>query len=563
MIMLRIINYTKYLLLPLIWMSCNKDLDLTPKEQIADTLFWQTPADFELAANDFYFDLQSVPQYIDNTSDIAFGSYIGAGVIAANGTDTRAISAGNYLPTSTSPLWDSSYKRIRGANYLLQKASTSSLGAGIDRWVGEALFFRAYHYWNLVRTFGGVPLIEKVLEVNSPELYTPRSSQQQIIDFMIGDLDSAVNKLPMQSALTEGELGRVTQGTALALKARVALYQGTWAKYHGQGDAAKYLTMATDAADKVISSGEYSLYTNSGANSYKYLFIQQGDDSKEVILARRYYLNRIVHNWTRELWFNFMVPTKSIADAYLSKDGLPINKSPLFKGYNTLTSEFQDRDPRMAMTFIMPGSTIFFEGGIWKATYPGFTGTNATRTGYMLRKFLDETLDAATFRGQYDYKEFRYAEVLLILAEALYEKNGAITDQDLTRTINVLRSRVNMPPLTNGFVAANGLNMLQEIRRERTVELAFEGFRRDDLRRWKTAEAVMPQALKGVKFVGTEFQQRYPDLKIGTDIQVDGEGFIVAEPSTARRFIPRHYLDPLPLQQIQLSHGSLSQNTGW
>lgn len=563
MTMLRIISYAKYLLLPLIWMGCNKDLNLTPKDQIADTLFWQSPADFALAANDFYFDLQSVPQYIDNTSDIAYGGSIGSGIIAGVTDDARAISTGAYLAQSTSPLWDSSYKRIRGANYLLQKARSSGLGADIDRWVGEALFFRAYHYWNLVRTFGGVPLIDKVLEVNSPELYTPRSSQTAIIDFLINDLDSAVDKLPKQSGLTPDESGRVTHGAALALKARAALYMGTWAKYHGDGDAARYLAMAIDAAEKIISSAEYALYTGSGDNSYKYIFIQQGDDSREVILARRYYLNRIVQNWTRELWFNFMVPTKNMADMYLAKDGLPINRSPLFRGYSTLAGEFQDRDPRMAMTFIVPGSTIFFEGGIWKPTFPGFTGSNATRTGYMLRKFLDETLDAATFRGQYDFKEFRYAEALLILAEALFERYGRISDQDLARTVNVLRARVNMPALTNGFVAANGLNMLQEIRRERTVELAFEGFRRDDLRRWKTAETVMPQALRGVKFVGTEYQQRYPDLQVGTDIQVDGEGFIVTEPAASRRFQPRHYLDPVPLQQIQLSHGTLSQNTGW
>jgi len=126
------------------------------------------------------------------------------------------------------------------------------------------------------------------------------------------------------------------------------------------------------------------------------------------------------------------------------------------------------------MTFIVPGSTIFFEGGIQQPTFPGFTGTNATRTGYMIRKFLDETLEATQFQGQYDFKEFRYGEVLLILAEALYEKDGSISDADLDRTINVLRSRVNMPALTNAFVATNSLNMLDEIRRERTVELAFE-----------------------------------------------------------------------------------------
>src|SRR6476659_10128260 len=102
----------------------------------------------------------------------------------------------------------------------------------------------------------------------------------------------------------------------------------------------------------------------------------------------------------------------------------------------------------MRMTFIVPGSTIFAEGGVWQPTYPGFNGSNATRTGYMIRKFLDETIDATQFRGEYDFKEFRYAEVLLILAEALYEKNGSISDADLDRTINVLRSRVNMPALS-------------------------------------------------------------------------------------------------------------------
>ncbi|KAA2240754.1 RagB/SusD family nutrient uptake outer membrane protein [Chitinophaga agrisoli] len=564
--MLRLFNRYKYLLLPLLpflLAACNKKLDLTPKDQIADTLFWNTPEDFHLAANDFYYDLQAVPEYIDNTSDIAFGTSVGGGVISSTGADARAVSNGSYLATLTSPLWDSSYKRIRGTNYLLQKAQSSTLGTDIDRWVGEALFFRAYHYWNLVKTFGGVPKIETVLEVNSPELYTPRSSQAEIIDFILTDLDNAVDKVPPQSGLTGDELGRVTRGAVLALKARAALYMGTWAKYHGQGDANKYLDQAIDAADKAISSGEYALYNSRGADSYKYLFIQQGDDSKEVILALRYYTNRNWHNWTRELWFNATVPTKTMADMYLMTDGLPITQSALFQGYNTLTSEFQHRDPRMAMSFIMPGSNVFFEGGIMRPTFPGFTGTNATRTGYMQRKFLDETIDAATFRGQYDFKEFRYAEVLLVLAEALYEKNGTISDADLARTISQLRTRVNMPPLTNAFVTANGLNMLNEIRRERTVELAFEGFRRDDLRRWKTAETLMPMAVRGVKFQGTEYQQRYPDLKIGTDIQVDGNGFIIVEPASARSFLPKHYLDPVPLQQIQLSHATLDQNTGW
>jgi hypothetical protein len=540
-------------------MGCKKDLDLNPLDTISDASYWKTSGDFQLFANDFYNGLQGAHNYTENNSDIAFG----VGTDAATDADNRSKSNGSYLPKSSSPLWDNSYKYIRAANYLLQKAQESGLSTEIDRWVGEALFFRAYNYWNLVKSFGGVAKIDKVLDVTSPELYTAKSSQQEIIDFILADLENAISKLPLQSQLTGDETGRVTKGAAMALKARAALYMATWAKYHAEGDPANYFTEAISAAEALITSNEYELYTGMGANSYKYFFILQGDDSREVILAKRYYAPRVVHNWTRELWFNYMVPTKKMADLYLATDGLPITESPLFQGYGTLTSEFQNRDPRMSMTFIVPGSTIFFEGGLLQPTFPGFSGSNATRTGYMIRKFLDETVEATQFKGEYDFKEFRYAEVLLILAEALYEKNGSISDADLDRTINLLRGRVNMPDLTNAHVTTNSLDMLSEIRRERTVELAFEGFRRDDLRRWKLAETELPEAIKGVKFVGTEYQTRYPDLQPGVDIEVDAGGFIVAESAASRQFLPRHYLDPIPLQQIQLSKGSLMQNGGW
>ena len=542
-----------------------KDLNLGPKDQVSDASFWKNPDQFRLAANDFYFALRGPDQgggargtYVELNSDIATGSGSSA---------MSSVSNGSYLPAANSNLWDNAYSGIRSANFLLQKAEESGLGTEIDRWVGEALFFRAYNYWNLVKSYGGVPLIDKVLDVSSPEVYAARSTQQQIIDFMIADLDNAVAKLRKQSQLTPDELGRVTQGAALALKARAALYQGTWLRYHNEGSPTAMLTAAVNAANQLVASGEYQLYKGQGAQSYKYLFILQGDDSPEVILARRYWAGLATHNWTRELWFNYMIPTKKLADMYLATDGLPIASSPLFAGYDSLaTTEFQNRDPRMAMTFVVPGSDVFRETG-FGPVFPGFSGTNATRTGYMLRKFADETEEAAHFAGQYDFKEFRYGEVLLILAEALYERDGLISDGDLNRTINLLRDRAGMPSasnLTNGFVGTHGLDMLTEIRRERTVELAFEGFRRDDLRRWKTADAEMPQALRGVKFVGTEYQQKEDtSFHVGRDIQVDAGGFVIAEPASARQFLPKHYLDPIPLQQIQLSKGTLTQNPGW
>jgi len=556
------VTYTGALLM--LALGC-KGLDLGPKDQVSDASFWKTPDQFKLAANDFYFALRGPDQgggargtYVELNSDIAAGS---------GSSEMSSMSNGSYLPQANSDVWNNAYAGIRATNYLLAKATQSGLGSQIDRWVGEALFFRAYNYWNLVKAFGGVPLITKVLDVTSPEVYAARSTQQEVIDFIIADLDNAVPKLLKRSQLSAAEMGRVTQGAALALKARAALYQGTWVKYHAEGSPTVMIADAIAAAEQLIASNEYDLYRDHGTDSaYKFLFILQGDDSKEVILARRYYAGRATHNWTRELWFNYMIPTKKLADMYLCKDGLPITISPQFLGYDSLeTTEFQNRDPRMAMTFVVPGSAVHQENG-FNPVIPGFSGTNATRTGYMLRKFLDETDEAAHFAGQYDFKEFRYGEVLLILAEALFERDGTISDGDLNRTIGALRRRVGMPDssATNAFVNSNGLNMLTEIRRERTVELAFEGFRRDDLRRWKTAETEMPQALRGVKFVGTEYRQRDSTLVIGTDIQVDAGGFVVSEPAASRQFaVPKHYLNPIPLQQIQLSHGTLTQNPGW
>ena len=536
-----------------------KDLNLGPKDQLSDASFWKTPDQFRLAANNFYFALRG-PNYIELNSDIATGS--GS---SEERSELLTMSNGSYLPPANTDLWTNSYRGIRSTNYLLSKATESGLGSQIDRWVGEALFFRAYHYWNLVNAYGGVPLITTVLDVSSPEVYTPRATQQEIIDFIITDLDNAIPKLLKQSELSAEEMGRVTQGAALALKARAALYQGTWLKYHAEGSPTAMLADAIAAAEQLIASNQYRVFTDSGALSYKHLFILGGDDSREVILARRYYAGRATHNWTRELWFNYMIPTKKLADMYLATDGLPITSSPLFKGYDSLTSEFQNRDPRMAMTFVVPGSDVFQEKG-FQPVFPGFTGSSATRTGYMLRKFLDETVEATQFAGEYDFKEFRYGEVLLILAEALFERDGVISDADLHRTIGLLRARAGMPDssATNAFVTGNGLDMLTEIRRERTVELAFEGFRREDLRRWKTAETEMPQALRGVKFVGTQYQQRDTSVHAGRDVQVDAGGFIVAEAAASRQFVvPKHYLDPIPLQQVQLSHGTLLQNPGW
>lgn len=543
-------NIISALCLTISFVSC--DLNLEPMDQISDASFWTKSEDFKLATNNLYWGLEDAFQFVDNTSDLAYGK----------GADD--ISNGSYIAPVSDPEWDKPWEQIHNANYILERAKASALSeTEIGRWVGETLFFRAYNYWKLMKKFGGVPKIEIALNTESPELYSERATQKEIVDFILDDLEQAIPAMPKQSEIPIAEMGRTTKGAALLLEARVALYQGTWEKYHNGSDADKYLSIAIDASKALINSNEYALYKGMGNDSYKYLFILQGDDSKEVILAKRYYKLRLTHNWTRELMLNAMTPTKSMADMYLSNDGLPIEKSDKFQGYQTMTSEFENRDPRMAMTFIVPGSKVFIEGGVWAEQNPGFLGSNATHTGYMLRKFMDETEDALNKIGEYDFKEFRYGEGLLILAEALYEKNNQITDAELDLTINELRKRVNMPALTNQFVTENGLDMQNEIRRERTVELAFEGYRRDDLRRWGIADDVLPKALKGVKFAGGEFEQKYPELIVGQNLQVDENGFILTESANSRKFESKHWLSPIPLKQVQLSKGTLKQNPGW
>lgn len=227
----------------------------------------------------------------------------------------------------------------------------------------------------------------------------------------------------------------------------------------------------------------------------------------------------------------------------------------------------------MTMTMIVPGTLtnrVFYP--VTKvANYPDKPQRNFN-TGYILYKYMSED-PVANNSGQmgdaslfdFDRHLIRYAEVLLTYAEAVFEKNGAISDADLNLSINVIRDRAGMPHLTNAFAAANNLDMRTEIRRERTVELALEGFRYDDIRRWKTAETELPQDIKGIKIKGSAWQS-YP-LYSDPSFQnrTDADGFLISE--TGRTFDPnKNYLQPLPAREVAFyaTNGfELQQNPGW
>lgn len=271
------------------------------------------------------------------------------------------------------------------------------------------------------------------------------------------------------------------------------------------------------------------------------------------------------HNFSRDLENGRIAITRNLIREYLYTDGLPAfntdntpvaSPSPLYvpeanePSYNTI---FENRDPRLTYTVFKAGDTAY--KGPWVPTTSlGSRSGFASKKGFNLE---DWTINSAATT---DRILMRYAEILLIYAEAKFELNGTISDADLDLTVNALRTRAGLPvKLTNAFVTANNLSMREEIRRERTIELALEGFRYDDLVRWKTAETVLPKDILGAKYIAADWPGTNPG-----NLKLNADGVVIAEPSTTRRFqANRDYLYPVPLNEISLSGGNVTQNPNW
>lgn len=547
---------------------CSSCLELEPQDQMADPNLWATAKDFQTFANMFYSwtpNMQSVAKDNDKNSDFMVDK--GAMNTISNGTNTVPSSDGNYT---------GSYDRIRRCNILIEKAAGFGNQSDINKPLGEAYFFRAYNYYTLLRLYGDAILVTSTLDVTSSELYAARNPRGEVCDQILSDLDKAIELLPSVSTVEAGYIGTET---AAALKARVALFEGTWQKFRGNEDRAKtLLDAAAKAAKLVIDSKQFAIFKPAelGTQAYKYMFILEDEKSnpagikksanQEYIWARRYNSDvTIGFNITTECLGNAQLVSHKVPDLYLCSDGLPIEVSPLFQGYATKASEWQNRDNRMNNALMRPGDSF------WKGDDANsgrdFTEADDNRkyisnyspasgTGYFGQKWACER-KVTTGQETYDLPLIRYAEVLLAYAEAVFERDGKISDDDLNISLNLVRKRVNpnMPNLSNAFVAANGLDMRTEIRRERSVEFYGEGFRLDDLRRWKTAEVEMPQDFVGVHVTGTEFgRTNFPAAR------VDSEGRVIWE--SGRQWKDKNYLYPLPVDQLQLNK-NLKQNPGW
>lgn len=519
--------------------GCTDFLERDPKTALSPASFWNTENDLKLALNSLYNSMNH-----DVDADVRTADCFGA--------VGNTVSSGTFSASNTDGVWTNCYLQIRTVNTFLENYQKAAVTDAVkNQYLGEALFFKAYYYFSLIVRFGDVPYITKTLDLDSPELYGARESVAVILDAILADLATAEQHLPLKGSGVE--TGRITKGAAQALMARIALHYGTYYKFRGVNGYEKYLTLAKEASKRVIDSKKYALY-----DDYRNLFLYPGEDSEEHILSYRFSEEADTYNWRiRATIVDFnLEPTKILADAFLCKDGLPIDKSAYTVEYLPLGKEFNNRDPRMALTIWKPGDDY-----LGSPFLPNLS--NQTRTGYMFKKYGDEN-SLANMKSTIDEILIRYAEVLLIYAEASYELNGAISDEELNISINALRSRFaghanKLPDLTNAFVTAHGLNMRDEIRRERRVELAAEGFRYEDLIRWKTAETELPNSILGAKFDPVA----YPKMTPGKDVLLDANGFILVQNGSTRSFDPqKHYLYPLPLREISLN-AKLSQNPGW
>ena len=550
-------------------------LDLDPKDQIADGNYWQEASDFKLFANQFYGWTRDFSNSVydaphsDKRSDL---------ILDKSGTNVYS-NGTNSIPTGDNNYTDN-YNRIRRTNILLQKAESYGNQSDIEQYIGEAKFFRAYCYFELLQLYGDVIITKKPLDVTDPEMKVARNDRSEVVDFMIQDLKDAAGQLPLTSAV---ENGRVGSEGAWAFLSRVALYEGTWQKFRGNEARGKeLLDVAAKAAKEVINSKNFSLYTPAilGDSAQKYMFILEDVKSNpagllkasntEYIFSRRHdeTLNPIGKNITKECLANAQQIAQKFAALYLCQDGLPIEKSSLylFKVDGIIAHEYQNRDNRMLYTLCVPGGYYWSNENSrvnWtsdaadkaSASIKGYSHANGS--GYANQKWAAERKVQTNSEG-YDYPVIRYAEVLLNYAEAVYERDDAISDDDLNISLNLVRNRINksMPKLSNNLVTANGLNMREEIRRERTVELFNEGFRIDDLKRWKTAETEMPKDFLGIKWTGTEYATKWPNVSYAKN----SDGYIILE--TGRKWESKHYLYPLPTDQLQLNP-NLKQNPGW
>ena len=527
-----IIHTSLFTISILVLCSCEKDLLVQPpNDRLADELFWKSENDAVLAINAAYpavLDDGNSLFLRDAFSDIGHvNSFFNADALVEKNTYDASNST---IATQWTNLWAG----VTKTNFVLDNVDQIPVTNKtiVTRVKGEAKVLRAYQYIKLAALFGDVPLITKVISIQEGRDLS-RTAVSQIWDFIDKELADAAALLPAK--YTGADIGRVTKGAALALKARANLYAGRFQQ-------------AADAAKAVVDLSVYSIYPK-----YADLFSYTAERNPEVILDREYIkdvLSSSVFNLmapygqTASGSSNTYVPTKALATMYSMTDGKLITDA---SGNFDPKNPYKNRDPRLAFTFYVPGDLLPngkpFNSLPTSPTTDAAGGTYfATATGFTSRKYVNN-LDAATpTNNGINIIQIRYAEVLLTYAEAKIEQNQI--DQSVIDAINAVRQRgdVKLPTLALPQTQAT---LKEIVRRERTVELAFEGLRLFDVRRWKIGDKVLSGNVEGIDYVENNTVKT------------------VIVPSFIKSFNPsRDYLWPIPTNERILSP-KLSQNPGW
>lgn len=610
---------TKYILLGLTlgliggFTACDVT-DLNPKDSITDKSYWNTTSDLEQYAKGFYQNLTGGKDdtYLDKLNTLDERS------------DTRVVSSPDQwlfnewvIPSEANENSKWIWKNIRNLNYFMARyKQVKATEVQVNPIVAVIRFFRALDYFDKIKTFGDVPWYEKDLTTSdTEELYKARDSRDFVLGKVIEDLEFAIEWLPEKGA---AETGALHKDAARTLLARVCLHYGTYKKYHNVSTSPtsqELLQKAANIAKAVMDSQNYDIVkgTDAGANqsafekyplSYANQFTQEDlASNKECILARIFEPDVLTHNLARSGGAGL---SKDFAESFLCKDGLPIANSQLFKGDETFDDEITDRDPRMYQiidskfrpyTVKSNGMRVINTGINDKKEFsaseePGTSvhsapGLSGSATGYSPIKFISASQfqQDAVKTSSYDWFVYRYAEILLIYAEAKCEL-GECTQAVLDETINKLRDRVDMPHLTvSPAVDLNPVDygysitpLLYEIRRERRIELALEGFRYDDIMRWNAMKLYEnPKTYLGLRITDKVKELYQPEVFEGATarnlVEYNGKTYIRMYPGKGLNEAGRKWSTndkrlyfPVPTSQITLSAtqgGNLKQNPGW
>lgn len=544
--------------------GCKKDfLNRTPLDTLVDESYWTNEANVRTFAWGFY------PSYFDGYGvSFTFGKFFSGQSLNDDFAPSTPTAFTKVVPASGGG-WTFSF--VRKANIFISRVQTVPMDDDAKKhWTGVGRLFRALEYNDLVKRFGDVPWYNKELtNSEDPELYKPRDSRILVMDSVLADFKYAADNV----RVSDGNDGlSVNKNVVLALMSRVFLYYGTLLKYHNinQTKAVEYLQAAQWAANEVMKSAKFTITDN-----YRSVFNSLDlAGKKEIILYRRYESGVLTHSLHSYVNKEPQTgPSKNAIESFLAKDGLPISISPLYKGDKTITNVMTDRDPRLLET-IFPDLRV--SGNV----------SNYSTSGYAVKKFFNEAIkdlpEGNSNTNTTDAPVIRYGEVLLNYAEATAEL-GLLTQADLDKSINLLRARpgIALPKLQiiGNLPAVNNVTyddpkrdpsvpaMIWEIRRERRTELMFEGFRLDDLKRWKKLEYTDTQGNIDINRGAWIKKSDFPGASV-TLANSTTEGYIIPAPSAAtqRIFDVKYYLEPIPLDQITLykTNGvDLTQNPGW